>query len=94
MQKAAGEDGASQRVLLSWLFNPLPDTGSVARSQYRGLTKKPGTSLLRVACSLPPGGATGIRTPDLLRAKQPLSQLSYRPKRKRESRRFDSLWWA
>ncbi len=30
------------------------------------------------------GGATGIRTPDLLRAKQPLSQLSYRPETKRE----------
>ena len=26
------------------------------------------------------GGATGIRTPDLLRAKQALSQLSYCPK--------------
>jgi hypothetical protein len=25
------------------------------------------------------GGATGARTPDLLRAKQTLSQLSYRP---------------
>jgi hypothetical protein len=30
------------------------------------------------------GGATGIRTPDLLRAKQPLSHLSYRPETKRE----------
>jgi hypothetical protein len=30
------------------------------------------------------GGATGIRTPDLLRAKQPLSHLSYRPEIKRE----------
>jgi hypothetical protein len=27
------------------------------------------------------GGATGIRTPDLLRAKQSLSQLSYRPRK-------------
>ncbi len=33
------------------------------------------------------GGATGIRTPDLLRAKQPLSHLSYRPEIKRELRK-------
>lgn len=39
------------------------------------------------------GGAKGIRTPDLLRAKQTLYQLSYRPKTRenRECRSFSIL---
>lgn len=39
------------------------------------------------------GGAKGIRTPDLLRAKQMLYQLSYRPKIRENRETFSILSW-
>ena len=69
---------------------PSPDLARTLPTSCRGLA--PPRRLLhrlapaRIRDAVPPGGAAGIRTPDLRRARAALSQLSYGPRRRAPAR--------
>ena len=86
---SAEADLTERKAFLRSFIERIEVNGSEATIRYRLPLPQGGKTLDRVSV-LPvdaPGGAEGIRTPDLLRAKEALSRLSYSPPRQNYSSR-------